>query len=186
MRKRNLETWVNLAILAVAAGLTIANVYQRVAPDHARAKQSREQLRAEAAQLSGKEFSMPAGYKGGATATIVLLLSKDCSSCAAGAPFYRRLSSIRSSAPADFSIAAFFPPQQGPNAGAEYLAKNAVAVDAAQSMDFVRLGLRVTPTLVLLDREHRVNRVWVGALSPDDENQVLTSLKELCKKCVVL
>lgn len=186
MRIRNLETWLNLAILTAAGGVTAVNLYQRFSPARAprtQATMKAEQLRADA-QLRGKGLTLPREYKGGSAATAVLVLSKDCSFCAASAPFYRRLGAIRSSAPDDFGIAAYFPEREGPGAGAEYLAKNAVAVDAVQAVDLASVGVKVTPTLLLLDGSRKVVRAWSGVLSPDDQEKVISSLKGLCAKCV--
>jgi hypothetical protein len=151
------EQFANIVIVVAAAAITITNVYQRWAPRAAHTSQpsqSFETARAAATELVGKEFSLPKGYNGGTGATAVLFLSNSCHFCTASAPFYQRLASIHSSAPEEFSVAAFFSPKEGRDAGSKYLEGNAVTVESIESVNFANLNVRVTPTIVLLDGNH--------------------------------
>jgi hypothetical protein len=184
-----LERLANIAIVVAAAAITITNVYQRLVPRTALPSppnQNFEEARAAATELVGKEFTLPKGYNGGTGATVVLFLSDTCHFCTASVPFYQRLASIHSSAPEEFSIATFFSPREGRDAGSKYLERNRVIVESIESVDFSSLNIRVTPTVLLLDGNHRVKAVWTGLLPPANEGKLISNLKELCKKCVEL
>ena len=60
----------------------------------------------------------------------------------------------------------------------QYLGSAGVHVDEVRHVQLNTLGVRATPTLLLLDDAGVVTDVWVGKLQPDQEVQVLTALEK--------
>jgi len=58
----------------------------------------------------------------------------------------------------------------------QYLSRVGVQVDEVRQVQFNTLGVRATPTLLLVNDAGVVMDVWVGKLPPDQETQVLTAL----------
>jgi hypothetical protein len=53
-----------------------------------------------------------------------------------------------------------------------------VHVDDVKQVPLNTLGVRATPTLLLVNDTGVVTDVWVGRLQPDQEAQVLTALEK--------
>jgi hypothetical protein len=60
-----------------------------------------------------------------------------------------------------------------------YLRDQGIAVDAVLSAPVSEVGVRGTPTLLLLDRQNKLEEMWVGKLNEAQETQVLTRLKKV-------
>lgn len=58
----------------------------------------------------------------------------------------------------------------------QYLSGAGVHVDEVKQATLGALGVRGTPTLLLVNDVGVVTDVWVGRLQPDQETQVLTAL----------
>jgi hypothetical protein len=66
---------------------------------------------------------------------------------------------------------------QSVDEGQKYLKKLGVGVDEVRQVSMSELGLSGTPTLILVDGSGKIAEVWVGALSADKENEVLSRLR---------
>jgi len=104
--------------------------------------------------------------------TLLLALSTGCHFCTDSAPFYQRVSQEHG----DTHLVAVFP--QEASDGEQYLSKLGIQVDEVKQASFVELGITGTPTLALIDNSGKVLKIWEGALSPENENEVLRRLKE--------
>lgn len=106
--------------------------------------------------------------------TLLLVLSTDCTYCTASAPFYRRLVN-HTAETANTRLIAIFP--QSATESREYLAKQDVKIDELQQAAPVSMGVRGTPTLILVDSKGVVIQSWDGVVRPDLESEVLASMK---------
>jgi hypothetical protein len=102
--------------------------------------------------------------------TLVLAVSTACHYCQDSIPFYRKLGE----AGADVKMVAVLP-QSVPEAQ-QYFGSGGVHVDDVKQVPLNTLGVRATPTLLLVNDVGVVTDVWVGKLQPEQETQVLTAL----------
>jgi hypothetical protein len=104
--------------------------------------------------------------------TLVLAISTTCHFCTESAPFFRRLGA----AGTDVKMVAVLP--QPVVEAQQYLSGVGVHVDDVKQVPLNTLGVRATPTLLLVNDTGVVTDVWVGRLQPDQEAQVLTALEK--------
>ena len=103
--------------------------------------------------------------------TLVLALSTQCHFCTESAPFFRKLSeSVR---PNVKMVAVL--PQPVPE-GEQYLSGEGLQVDLVKQESLSRLGIRGTPTMLLINAAGIVSKVWVGKLEAKQQQQVLSLL----------
>jgi hypothetical protein len=69
---------------------------------------------------------------------------------------------------------AVFP--QTAEEGRSYLANEGVKILDVRQASFSTIQISGTPTLLLIDENGAVKRVWVGKLSPLEEKKVLSQL----------
>jgi thioredoxin-related protein len=103
--------------------------------------------------------------------TLLLALSTTCHFCTQSGPFYQRLVKEHG----DTQLIALVP--QSDDEGRQYLKKLGVEINEVKQVSMSELGLSGTPTLVLVDSSGKVVNVWVGALPPDQENEVLNQVR---------
>ncbi len=103
--------------------------------------------------------------------TLVLALAVGCHYCQESAGFYRDL--IASNTHGAFRPLAVLP--QEVEQSKKYLQTEGIVTDVRQ-VDFGKLGVKGTPTLILVDSSGYVESEWVGKLSVVDEKQVYKSL----------
>jgi hypothetical protein len=103
--------------------------------------------------------------------TLVLAISTTCHFCTESAPFFRRLAEVTK----DLKTVAVLP-QPVPEAQ-QYLSKVGVHVDEVRQVPLSTVGVRATPTVLLVNDSGVVTDVWVGKLPPEQETQVLTALR---------
>ena len=108
--------------------------------------------------------------------TLVLAIHSKCSFCVDSAPFYRRLLAT-ANAPSRVSVVMPEPVVEG-SAGRDFLKNLTSQPQNAHQVDFRRAKIRGTPTILLVDRDGRVRRIWSGKLSEDGERDVLAALSE--------
>lgn len=104
--------------------------------------------------------------------TLVLALSTQCHFCTASAPFFRTLVEQSSN---NVKTVAVFP--QPVDEAQKYLNGEGVRVDQIAQADLNRIGVRGTPTMLLVNSVGAVTNVWVGELQPSQQVQVLNALK---------
>lgn len=104
--------------------------------------------------------------------TMVLALATTCHFCTESAGFYRELVQYCNSH--NIPTVAVFP--QTAEEGRSYLAKEGVKIDDVRQASFSTIQISGTPTLLLIDENGAVKRVWVGKLSPGEEKKVFSQL----------
>lgn len=106
--------------------------------------------------------------------TLLLVLSVGCKFCSASAPFYQNLTKQTASSKGA-KLVAILP--QSPDQGGEYLRSLNIRVDDVKQATLTSLGVRATPTLILVNNAGIVTNFWVGQLSSDKEIEVVAQLR---------
>ena len=104
--------------------------------------------------------------------TLLLVLSSSCHYCSESAPFYKRLAQQRIGR--DIQLVAVLP--QATSEGQKYLSKLGVSVDEIRQLPLDAIGVRGTPTLILVNNEGVVTESWEGELPADKELEVMRQL----------
>lgn len=106
--------------------------------------------------------------------TLLLVLHKGCRFCTASAPFYQR--PVRDVAGrGSVRLVAALP--EGVEEGTDYLKGLGVSIANVRQATPTSLGVRGTPTLILVDNRGVVAESWAGQLDAGGEGQVLSSLQ---------
>ena len=103
--------------------------------------------------------------------TLVLAISTQCHFCTESAPFFRTLVA---QAGKNVKMVAVFP--QPAEEAQKYLSGEGVRVDQIEQADLNRIGVRGTPTMLLVNAAGIVTNVWVGELRPVQQSRVLNVL----------
>jgi thioredoxin-related protein len=102
--------------------------------------------------------------------TMLMVLSNTCRYCTESADFYKKLAQERAKLD-DLRIIAVLPQEVA--AGQAYLNKLGVSVDEVRQSQLDAIGVRATPTLLLVDDKGVVTGSWVGKLPAENEAEVL-------------
>jgi len=149
-----LERLVNVAILVAAVCLVVLVTHTLV---------QRHETAAANQPLLHKGDTLSLG--GGASAPVLLLaLQTGCHFCKESMPFYERLSR---DAQAGHAHLVFGFPQ----------AANGVEAGDVREVNFDKVEVRGTPTLVLLDAGGRVQNYWIGKLPAEKEAEVEAAIR---------
>lgn len=105
--------------------------------------------------------------------TLVLAISTGCHFCTESGPFFRR---IQKDATKGIRLLAVLP--QPAAEARKYLESLGVAVDEVRQAQLNSIGVRGTPTLLLVDKSGVVTDAWVGRLEPSQQDQVLAALRK--------
>jgi hypothetical protein len=104
--------------------------------------------------------------------TLVLAISTQCHFCPESAPFFR---TVVAKARKGIKIVAVLP--QPVDAARNYLNGEGVHVDQIEQADLNRIGVRGTPTTLLVNSSGTVTNMWVGRLEPTEQGQALHVLE---------
>jgi len=154
--------WFEIAanISIVIVGVVIVIVFVR---NYLPASKTSSPTIAAGARLTGQPVNWHASPK-----NVVLVLSTTCHFCKESSGFYRKLvEDCRSHA----RTVAFFP--QTPEEAQAYLRAEDLRVDEIKHADFQSLQIGGTPTLLLVDSNGVVQKVWLGKLPEAKEKEVL-------------
>jgi len=169
---RMVELLANLGIVAVAV-LGCAVLIRQLQPRPLVPAAARQQATRPPAPMVGTGLTLPGMDFASADRTLVMVLSTQCHFCADSAPFYQRLVAAASRT-RGVRLVALLP--QAAEEGRRFLASLGVTVNAVVQAPLTAVGTRGTPTLLLLDAQGVVGRVWRGRLSPEAEQQVLDAV----------
>ena len=133
---------------------------------------SRKQTAGPGSIAVGTKFAITDVNWRGNGKTMVLALATTCHFCTESAGFYRELVQYCNSH--NIPTVAVFP--QTADEGRSYLTNEGVKVNDVRQASFSTIQVSGTPTLLLIDENGAVKRVWVGKLSPDEEKRVLSQL----------
>lgn len=164
---KKIEVAANVAILVVALLLGVVLVKRYLLPGQPPEPPRAEQLK------PGAKLPLADVDWGRSSKTLVMVLSTSCHFCTESAPFYQRLAREKSGRE-DVRLLAVLP--QSIEESQRYLGQNGVAVSEVKQASPAAIGVRGTPTLIIVDSSGAVVDSWVGKLPPDKETEVVNRL----------
>jgi hypothetical protein len=108
--------------------------------------------------------------------TLILALKDGCRYCEESIPFYRKLAALEKSNQIDAHLIAVFPDDLA--AVRQLLETQRLAVEAFPGIELNQVKVEGTPTLILVDRQGRVSKVWIGELAPAGQDDVATAISK--------
>lgn len=108
--------------------------------------------------------------------TVVLVLSAHCHWCKESVPLYQKVSTLHKATKAAFQLFAV-----STDTGDElsrFLSTNLIEVDGIIPAEAASLGIRATPSVLLVNRQGRVVSSWQGAMRSSDESAFLEILRK--------
>jgi thiol-disulfide isomerase/thioredoxin len=99
--------------------------------------------------------------------TLLLALNTGCHFCEQSVPFYQKLADTQAPSGNDLEIVAVFP--NDPQIVQEFMTKENLRIRSVAEVPLEKLRVNATPTLILIDANGRVERSWVGILTPSEE-----------------
>ena len=106
--------------------------------------------------------------------TLLVALRSSCHFCSESLPLYRQVVATRDAGRWPLRIAAVC--MEPLSECMEYLRRNSLTVDQIVEADRHSLRVTGTPTVLLVNKSGRIDRIWVGHLSPSKETELLTTL----------
>jgi len=122
----------------------------------------------------GTQIALPGVNWSDSDQTVVLALSNKCHFCTESAPFYQKLTQELAGRK-NVRVVAVFP--QDTNAGKQYLDGLNVPITEVAQATLDSLGVRGTPTLVIVDKSGTVQQSWGGRLTAERETEVFSRIK---------
>ncbi|HWF90553.1 MAG TPA: redoxin family protein [Pyrinomonadaceae bacterium] len=183
---RTIEIATNLSIITVAligATVLVKNYLLRPATpvativrptDGTQAGPRDSGRNAPTGPAAGTQIAIPGVNWTDSDQTVVLALSDKCHFCTESAPFYQKLTQELAGRK-NVRVVAVFP--QDTNAAKQYLAGLNVPITAVAQATLDSLGVRGTPTLVIVDKSGTVQQSWVGRLTAERETEVFSRIK---------
>ena len=107
--------------------------------------------------------------------TLILALNVDCRYCSKSVPFYNTLVESQHQNAGQFKIVAAFINKDAALVKS-YVEEKQLSVPAIPGIDLDRLGVHLTPTLILVDSSGKVLDSWRGALQSEGEREVFDAL----------
>ncbi len=170
---KKIELIANVAIIVVACLLATVLVkhYLLTRPSEQANKSESQRVQSESQPVdSPTASSLDIDWKQ-SKQTLILAVSSTCHFCTESAPFYKTVAQSRGST----RLVAVLP--QPVEDGRKYLDHLGISVDEVRQLPLERIGVRGTPTLILLDASGVVRNSWMGFLPPQAELAVLKALK---------
>jgi hypothetical protein len=171
---KRIELAANIAVIVVAVllvGLIAKRFLFVPKPPVASAKSPSDDIK------RGTKISLPDVDWTKKETHLVLVLQKGCHFCSESAPFYQRLATASRNR-TDLELVAALPQSLSEAKG--YLDELNVPIADIRQSSLGNLGVRGTPTLLLVDRAGSITDFWVGKLPPDKESEVLKRLGIKC------
>lgn len=103
--------------------------------------------------------------------TLVLALNTGCHFCEQSAPFYQKLADAQPQASDGLEIVAVFP--NDTDTVRQYMTREDLRIRSVSAVALDKLRVDGTPTVILVNSGGRVERVWIGTLTPSEELDVL-------------
>jgi rhodanese-related sulfurtransferase len=105
--------------------------------------------------------------------TLLIAVREGCEYCTKSGRFYRRLlDGLRGRT--DTRVVVVYP--DNTSRGEEYLKELGLTSIESRQETLAPLGIKLVPTLALVDKNGVVDKVWVGELSPKKESEVMAAL----------
>ncbi len=159
--KAKLEATANVAVILAALAVGYVAIKERVTGSHVpRYVAAGDRL----APLPNIDWSRHRH-------TLVLALNSGCHYCKDSVPFYQRLAQAERPRRGDLEIVSVFP--NDPESVRQLVRDEGLSIRSVPEVSPEKLGVVAFPTLLLVDRNGRVEQSWVGLLTPRQELDVL-------------
>lgn len=165
---KKIEMFANIAIILVAVSLVVVLAKRFVFTGATNQPPATQQ------SSVGTKLAVPDVDWSSNNKTVVLVLSDTCRYCTASAPFYKRLVQEQAQR-ANFRLTAVLP--QPVDDGRKYLNELGVSINEIKQLSAEAIGVRGTPTLLLVNNVGVVTDAWLGKLTPQEEAEVLSRLQ---------
>lgn len=108
--------------------------------------------------------------------TLVLALRSGCHFCEASMPFYRKLAQLEQSNQIGAHLIAVFP--DGPAIVRQVVETQQLTIEVLPGTELGQMKVQATPTLMLVDEQGRVSKVWMGELPAAEEADVIAAISK--------
>lgn len=167
--RKIIETVTNIAILCVCLAFGWSLIHSRFISASSASGH-------ELTRLEGETLKPLPGYSWQSRPdTLILAIRRGCHFCEDSLPFYRKLGELQKSDKLSANVLAVMP--DDPESGSEFLRKNDVAVPGVFNLSLDALDVSGTPTLLLVNASGRVQKAWIGRLSPEAETSVIAAVE---------
>lgn len=170
--RRRIEIFSNLAVILcciLVAGMLVRNYFLSKTREEAKPSLSRP------TSLVGKNISLANVDWEKNQQTLLLVLRRGCRFCDESALFYQRLAKELSSQSRTHLMAVM---PQSVEDDKQYLSEKMIDVSDVRQGSLSSIGVRGTPTLLLLDSTGTVLEEWAGKLPATQEDAVIGRLKQ--------
>jgi hypothetical protein len=120
----------------------------------------------------GSTIAVPGMDWAASERTLILALQVSCPYCKQSMAFYRSL--LRTASPATLHIVAILPDTVQESKA--YLEGSALPITDIRQINLESLGIAGTPTLLIVNRQGRIEDSWAGKLSRQQEDRVFNRL----------
>jgi thiol-disulfide isomerase/thioredoxin len=169
--RAKLEAIANVMVIAVALVVGYVLLREKVAgPRIPRSVAAGDHL----ARIPGIDWS-------GHRRTLVLALNSGCHFCQDSVPFYQRLAQAERPRGGALEIVAVFP--NDPEVVRQVMDQEGLDIRSIPAVPLEKLGIFGFPTLLVVDGQGRVERSWVGLLTPRQELEVLNAVSGSAEDC---
>lgn len=167
-QKSSLEVLINCVIGVLLVFLAVAAFDTFV-----RQKEGNDPTRIANQVLRGRDLSQLGIDWTLTDETLVLAISPGCEYCSQSAPFYQQISRQIAQGRA-IRLVVVLPKSE--TSSAKYLEDMGLFVDEIRELPLNAIGVALTPTILLADRQGVIKDAWVGKLSAARETEVLARL----------
>jgi thioredoxin-related protein len=108
--------------------------------------------------------------------TLVLALRNGCHFCEDSMPFYRRLAKLEQSNQIGAHLIAVFP--DDPAVVRQVVETQQLMIEVLPGTELGQVKVQATPTLILVDEQGRVSKVWMGELPAAEEAEVIAAISK--------
>jgi peroxiredoxin len=108
--------------------------------------------------------------------TLVFALRNGCHFCEDSMPFYRRLAKLEQSNQIGVHLIAVFP--DDPVIVRQVVEKQQLTIEVVAAFELGQVKVQATPTVMLVDEQGRVSKVWMGELPAAEEAEVIAAISK--------
>ena len=166
-KRINFAANLTIVLILLLIGVVLINHYRHSGSSSAQNRDFRV--------APGKTVSLPEVGWEDTEQTLLLVLDTKCPYCNMSASFYQQI--VRETAEErQIRLIAVLP--QSVDEGKQFLSDLNVQINEVRQAGLNELGVKGTPTLILVNRKGKVMRSWAGKLPAQEEKEVLIQLKE--------
>ncbi len=108
--------------------------------------------------------------------TLVLALRNGCHFCEDSMPFYRELAKLEQLNQIGAHLVAVFP--DDPAVVRQVVETQQLTIEVVAGFELGQVKVQATPTVMLVDEQGRVSKVWMGELPAAEEAEVIAAISK--------